>query len=181
MPTRIITDDLNLNPILSKQNYQFVMEKFRDLPFAITAVNLPDVSLGSLDLGSPYLKFKEFGTSIGYSDLSITFQIDEDMTNYIEMFNWLHAFKQFQILSDADQIIAENAANYDPDEKLTTLKTDASLYVLSNKKNPKVEFQFKDCFPTSLGGVSFSTRAGSEIVVSDMTLKFNNFTVKAVV
>jgi hypothetical protein len=181
MPTRTITDDLNLNPQLSRQNYQFIMEKFRDLPFSIVAVNLPDVSLGSLQLPSPRLMFKEFGTSISYSDLSITYQLDEELTNYIEMFNWLHSFKGLQILSDEDQVATETALNYDPNNSTTSLKTDATLYVLSNKKNPKVAFQFKDCFPVSLSGVAFTTKDGANIVTCDLTLKFNNFTVKAVV
>ena len=97
------------------------------------------------------------GDRIAFGDLQIRFNITEDMENYVEMFNWMHNIIQ----------------------KGESFKSDATLSILSSHNNVTKEITFRDCFPTSLSAVEFSTQQNDiEYLQADVTFKYTYFEVK---
>ena len=79
------------------------------------------------------------------------------MENYVEMFNWMH------------NII----------EQGESFKSDATLAILSSHNNVTKEITFRDCFPTNLSAVEFSTQQTDvEYLQADVTLKYTYFDIK---
>ena len=57
--------------------------------------------------------------------------------------------------------------------------SDATLIVNTSSNNANIEFQFIDCFPTSLGAIEFATDAAEvEYAISDLTLRYTYFKIK---
>ena len=143
---------------LSPVGFQFKIDstQYSNVEYFCTSVTLPDLSLS--DVPTPY-KTSNMGMTgdrISFGDLSIRFNITEDMENYIEMFNWMHNIIQ----------------------KGESFKSDATLSILSSHNNVTKEVTFRDCFPTSLAAVEFSTQQTDiEYLQADVTFKYTYFEV----
>jgi hypothetical protein len=72
------------------------------------------------------------------------------------MFNWMH-----RLVSNPEDT------------------SDATLSILSSHNNVTKEIIFKDCFPTNLSSVEFSTQQTEiEYLQADATLKYTTFEIK---
>jgi len=109
------------------------------------------------------------GSKLEYEDLSITFIVDENLENYIEMHTWLTGIgfpadrKQFSDFRSATSNVATNTRGESKDigdVRASTpelaMYSDATMTILTNKNNPIVECRFADVFPTSLSGLTYS-------------------------
>lgn len=155
-----ITEPANKN-FLSPLGFKFAIKKTPNVNYFVQSVSMPGVSLGSANLPTPFVRVPIAGDHLGYGDLQITFKIDENMTNYLEIFNWL---KQIGFPDTFDQ--------YDP----TNVYSDATLTVLSSAMNPKFEVQFYDMYPTDIGGINFNTiSADVDYIETIATFRFRSF------
>ena len=88
---------------LSPLNFKFQIKKAPHVNFFIQKVNIPSISIETNPSpNNPFVKTPIPGEHISYSDLSISFKVDEDLTNYMELHNWIKAlgkpqnFEQFK-------------------------------------------------------------------------------------
>jgi len=52
--------------------------------------------------------------------------------------------------------------------------SDATLTILTNKNNPLLRANFKDCYPLSLGGLTYNTQiTDTEQLTATVTFKYN--------
>jgi hypothetical protein len=59
--------------------------------------------------------------------------------------------------------------------------SDATLTLLSSKKNPNVEITFKDMFPISVGSIALATNATDVVPpVVDMTFRYSSYSFKVI-
>jgi hypothetical protein len=177
---KTVDSNTNLNIQQSPQNHYFILEKFPDFSYSVTDVLLPDIMLGRIDMYSPYLLLKHPGSSLDFSDLTITFIVDEDLSNYLKLVEWCLSFKELHVLPAATQEKVELDFKKTFLAKYGTLKSDCELHILTNKRNLKLVCSFHDCFPISLSGLSFSTKMGSDPIVCDLTLTYNNYELSTV-
>ena len=143
---------------LSPVGFQFKIDSttYPNVEYVCTAVTLPDISVA--EAAAPYksVNFAVTGDRINFSSLAIRFNITENMENYIEMFNWMH-----RLVSNPEDT------------------SDATLSILSSHNNVTREIIFKDCFPTNLSSVEFSTQQTEiEYLQADATLKYTTFEIK---
>jgi hypothetical protein len=58
--------------------------------------------------------------------------------------------------------------------KPSVLMSDATLTILTNKNNPKLRVNFKQCFPTSLSGIDYNTQVqDAEQLTATVTMKYD--------
>ena len=99
---------------------------------------------------------------MGFEDLSIRFNITENMENYIETFNWMHNLIQKK---DADK-------NY---------KNDATLLIYTSLNNINNEIKFHDVFPVQLSSVEFNAQGTDvEYLQADLVLKYTSFEFRSI-
>jgi hypothetical protein len=129
-------------------------------------VNIPSISLSNTIQSTPFANIPIEGDVLEFEDLSLSFIVDEDMQNYLEIFNWL------QSLGFPDRYTQYNNETSD-------IKSDMNILIHTNKSNPNYNITFKDVFPTSLGTISFDTNATTlDPIVVDVTFKYTGaFTV----
>jgi hypothetical protein len=147
-----LTDNKNL---LQPTNFKLTIDstQYANTQFFCTTVNLPGTSKGPVEA-----KFKNEigyfpGDTTTYSELTISFLVDEEMKNYIEIYDWL-----------------QNGLSTSPIFK------DISLSILSNKNTTNRIIQFKDAFPISISDLEFTSQAAEiEYLTCSVTFKFNKF------
>ena len=73
----------------SPTQFKFQILKLPKVEFFTTSVNLPGLSLNSIEQQTPLTDIPVPGTKLTYQDLEITFMVDENLENYREIHGWL--------------------------------------------------------------------------------------------
>lgn len=146
---------------LSKDNFRAVFSNFPKMEYFIQSFEFPGVNVAPLKQPS-YLKgIDVHGSLIEYDDLSITFAINEDFSNYREIYSWLvktgtpKKLEDFQSPDDLDH---------------------CTLMITSNNKNTILKVRFDKIFPTALSSFTFDTTSEHNIISATATFKFNTMT-----
>lgn len=161
----------NIN-FLSPLGFRFTLARAPNLNFFATDVNLPSLSLGYVQVPSPFKPIELTGDRLDYGDLQVTFKVDEDFQNYFEIYNWMVAlgfpenFDQYRRLE-----VSPNGAK----EKIYS---DGTLTIMNSGMVPNIEVTFKDLFPSALSDINFtSTDSDVNYVTNTVTFKYQNYTI----
>ena len=132
--------------------------------------NIPGITLSNTIQSTPFANIPIEGDILEFEDLTISFIVDEDMQNYLELYNWL------QSLGFPDKY-----SQYD--NETSSIKSDINILLHTNKSNPNYSIAFKDVFPVSLGAISFDTNATTlDPIVVDASFKYTGaFTVSKLI
>lgn len=147
-----LTNNLNF---LSPTGFKLVINRnrFANLEYFATSVTLPSLNLGIVDIAKNQYKGYIQG-DVTVDDLSIRVAIDEDLSVYKEVFDW----------------IIENRDSMNP------LTYDATLIILTSHNNPNKSIRFKNIFPTSIGPLEFSTQSSDiEYLQADINFRYDEF------
>lgn len=146
------TDNTPTNKnFLSPLNFKFLLKRAPHINFFVVKANIPSISLPVIDIPNVFLDIPTTQTHLKYGIFSITFQVDEDMMNYMELHDWIRAlgfpdnFDEYKKLTMVPQYTGEG------------LRSDIGLVILNSTKTPNFEFAFRDAFPTYLSDVTFDT------------------------
>lgn len=136
---------------LSPLGFKFQVKKLPTTNFFTQQVYIPGIAINPTEFINPLVRIPYSGEHIDYDDLQISFKVDEDLANYIEIQNWLRglgfpdSFEQYAELENKPKMSGMG------------LVSDISLIVLSSSKNPTFDIVFRDAFPISLSGFTFDT------------------------
>lgn len=136
---------------LSPLNFIFVLKRSPNLNFFVQRINIPGLSLTPVEQPSPQLAIPYGGDHIIYEKLVVTFKVDENFKNYLELHDWIKGLGS--PVTQADYARLKNADIASGEG----LKSDISLVVTDGLKNPNMEITFKDAFPIDLSEVVFET------------------------
>lgn len=165
----ITTQPGNIN-FLSPVGFDFKIKRLPTVNFFVQSVLLPGIQLGVATRPTPFKMTYEPGDRPEFSDLQLTFKIDEDMKNYIEVFNWMIALG---FPDSYDQYSFDQNNNTISDNKP---KSQGTLTILNNSMVTNIQVNFEDLFPISLSDVPFDTRDASlEYLEATATFKFNSY------
>ncbi len=185
MPTRKVvhpskfSEVSNRNP-LSIVGFKFLLNRCPMVDFMCNTANIPSVELGVAEQTSYLKDIPVPGDKLTYGDLSITFIVDEDMENYLQLYQWMtqlgfpESLDQFQELRNTNNMLPEPAVPGD----FFNERSDATLMILSSDYNPTVNIKFKDVFPVSLSGIPFdATIEEQQYYTASATFRYTIFDV----
>ena len=167
------TSPLNRQPTAldysSPTQFRFLINQLPKVQYFTTEANIPGITLGEGTFSTPLKDLTVLGDKLTYEDLGISFIVDENLENYIEMHTWLTSIgfpkdrKQFSDFRSTTSNVATATRGESKDigdVRATTpelaMTSDAVMTILTNKNNPVVECRFADVFPTSLSGLTYS-------------------------
>jgi hypothetical protein len=164
------------NPnFLSPLNFKFSIKRAPHINFFIQKISIPSINLPSYESPTPFVKIPEPGDHINYGDLEITFRVDEELKNYLEIHNWIRAlgkpkdFSEYKTLSNNKSYTGNG------------IRSDISLMILSSAKNANYEIVFTDAYPYELSKMSFDTTDQTvEYIEASATFKYVLFEIKNV-
>jgi len=136
---------------LSPLNFKFQIKKAPHVNFFIQKVNIPSIALPNVETPNPFVNLPYPGEHIKYGNLDISFKVDEDLQNYLEIHNWLVSLGKPENFDQYKTIQNVNPTSGDG------IYSDIALYVLSSTKIANYEITFIDAFPVSLSDISFNS------------------------
>ena len=190
------TSPLNRQPskldYTSPTQFRFVINQLPKVEYFTVAGNIPGITLDEIELGTPLKNIPLMGNKLTYEDLSITFIVDEDLQNYIEMHTWLTAigfpkdrsqFREFRSETSNVKTSTRGESKDIGDVKASTpelsMTSDAVMTILTNKNNPVVECRFADVFPTSLSGLTYSqNQTDVDYLTAEVNFKYQIYEIK---
>ena len=146
---------------LSPLEFELSIKRLPGVEFFLQRASIPNISSNPTETPSPFNRLYTTGDKLTYGELSISFIIDESMSNYLEIYNWMEGysspqnFDQYKNLDGSDQGVF----------------SDITLLIKNSHKNPNIQVLYKDCFPTSLSDVQLDTTQ-NDIVYPEATVGF---------
>jgi len=160
---------------LSPLGFKFTIKKAPHVNFFIQNVNIPSISITNVNVGNPFVKIPHSGEQMEFGDLQITFKVDEDMANYLELFNWIVS------LGKPDNYTGYAALAAQPLISGLGISSDISLIILDSHKNSNMEIIYRDAFPISLGNLDFNTVDSSVDYIScTASFKYTLFSIDTI-
>ena len=162
------------NPqFLSPLGFNFLIKKLPNTNYFVQSVNVPSVQATDVVVPTPFTNIPTIGDRLNYSEFQLSFKVDEDMTNYIELYDWL-----LQLHFPED--FAQSKNIYQKQNNVDFLQdgpySDATLTVLNSAMNPNREVIFEDCYPIALSDLQFSTTAASvDYIECQATFRYRMF------
>jgi hypothetical protein len=163
----------NINP-LSPNGFLFSIQKLPTLNFFCQQVNLPGILLGAPEFGNPFRSTPVPGETLTYDQLTVQFLVDEEMSNYKSIYNWLVAlgfptsYEEYLTFLNSDErnITSELAKNY----------SDATIQILGSNNATVQTVQIIDLFPISLDSLVFqSTNQDVQYLVGNATFRYSYY------
>ena len=190
------TSPLNRHPTkldyTSPTQFRFLINQLPKVQYFTVSANVPGITLGDATYATPLKDIPLPGEKLTYDDLNITFIVDENLENYIEIHNWLASLgfpknrEQFKTHRSATSNLPKatvgtsgDIGDVKPITSDSPMFSDSVLTVLSNKNNPVVECRFEDCFPTSLSSLDYSqNQTDVEYLTAEVTFKYKIYEIK---
>ena len=142
--------DISNKNFLSPLNFKFQLKRAPHINFFIQTINIPSLSLPSINVSNPLVRVPFPGDHLVYEDLQISFRVDEDLQDYMEIHNWLRSLGKLNYTEY--QSLTSNASYTGQG-----IRSDISLTILTSQKVPNYEIIFKDAFPTNISSLNFTT------------------------
>ena len=170
-------DDIIIQNALQKQpeeenplqlnEFRFVLHRTPHIIYFCQAVNLPSLTIGEIQQPTMFgRKVRRTGTSIDYASLTVSFIVNENMSNWMEIRNWM------KIL-----INEKDFEEHTPNER--NKFSDGSLILMNSKSKPFIRITYQDMFPLELGGMDFDSKVTDiSPAISTVTFAYTGFEIE---
>lgn len=154
---------------LSTGGFEIKISRLPNVEFFSQKMQLPSVTTSSVEVQTPLRSFYNEPDHIEFGNFDLSFIIDENMKNYIEIFDWLVG------LTSPDNL--KQHANLKNSKE--GLKSDVSVMLLNSHKNPNMKFTFINAFPLSLTPVSLDiAQTDVQYAEATVTMRYDSFTIE---
>lgn len=157
--------DLSYNQ-LNSNRFTFSFGKIPEASFCATDVNLPKISVEPALAGWSGVESHVPGETIKHSPLVVKFSVDEDLINYLELYNWF------------SELYYEKRDT--PKDLLKNLVSDATLIILTNGSNPNIRVKFQGVFPIEISEINFTTQSSPQPIFCSVTFMYTKFEIEKV-
>lgn len=153
--------------------FNFRIMKMPSVNFTLQSANVPGISVGRLDQPNPAHGAPLQGDRMFFGDFTATFLVLEDMSNYLEIWEWMAKITQhdrpfsYKSLRDHEPGAGEG------------LYSDATLFIMNSAKKPVKNVQFTQMFPIQLSDLIFDTQSdGSQYIKAQCTFTYKDYRIE---
>lgn len=145
---------------LSALSYKIKLTGAKNVELRCQSVSIPGMTLGAAGVATPFLMMQEPGTITYGGPLSLSFLVGENLTDYLEIFNWMNGLGQ------------PDGFDRPYERKLT----DASVLILNSSYKPIINVRFVNIFPLSITPIEFtSTTTDIQYVSAQASFNFDRY------
>lgn len=131
---------------------------------------LPGLNLATSVQSTPLIQIPHPGNMVTYNDFYVTFVIDEDFKNYMEIVKWI------KDIGHPDNLYQYEKAS----ENIDGIVSDITLSILTNQRRPNKRLTMRDCFPYNISDVLMDNNgAEGPDITATTTFKVMNWEVES--
>jgi len=153
-PPYKLNEPTNRN-FLSIVGFDFILNRCPKVSFYCNQANIPEIELGVAVQHSYLRDIPTPGEKLTFGDLNLSFMVDEDCENYLQIYDWItglgfpESLQQYEDLKRNSRFCPTEDAPFNE-------RSDGTLIILNSDYNPACKIKFRDMFPVSLSGIPFS-------------------------
>jgi hypothetical protein len=161
----------NLN-FLYDDKFQLAIQKLPTVSFFCSEANIPGAKIPTQTLKNYVANIPVRSGPMEFEELMVSFKIDEDLTNWKELYHWLtglghpKSLEQFKELNEEMQLVKSPGYSY---------TSDATLMIMSNTMNANVNITFFDLFPIGLDSINFVRQQQGDVLVGKATFVYSRY------
>lgn len=178
------TNSASVYDYLRPNAFRFVIKDLPKVAYTCQSANLPGIQLGFALQPTPFVDIPTVGDKLQYDDFTIRFLISEDMSNYIELLEWLVAIGFPEQYNKYSKFVGDRLTRF-PFVRNNTgfietlFYSDGTLTILDSANVPKTNIIFKDMFPTSVQALDYDITSSSvEFLVGIASFKYKTFEIQ---
>ena len=170
------TTPIDNRNFLAPTGFKFTLIRSPAVAFFCNQANIPSLDLGVANQPS-YLKDIDVpGDKIEFGDLTLRFLVDEDLTNYMEIQNWIRglgypeSLNQIYTLQEQEKYVKTNINSE------LNLYSDGTLQILTSNQRFNFQVKFYDLFPYDLTTLLFdATDNDAEYFTAEVKFKYTYY------
>ena len=163
---------------LSPIGFKFSLKRSPGVAYFCNEANIPDMSLSVAEQPTYLRDIPLPGDKIDFGDLNLRFMVDEDLTNYMEIQNWIRGLGYPQSIKEYQDLEKKAYIQQTFGKKRQDIYSDGTLQILSNNLVPKFQVIFDDLFPYSISTVTFdATDTDIEYFTAEVSFKYTLYTI----
>ena len=163
--------------LLSPVGFKFVLAKAPKVDFFSNFAGIPAITLGSA-LQTRYGKNIDIpGDKMDFEDFKLRFLVDENMENYMEIWNWMtglgfpYSLEQYSDLRDNSKVDKSPELKTDFYER-----SDGTLNILNSSFNVQSQVIFTGMYPIFLSALDFdATSEDINYFTAEVTFKYTYY------
>ena len=161
---------------LTGVGFKFSLTKFPKVDFFSNSARIPELNL-ELTRQPSYLKNIDVpGERLTYGDFTLRFLVDENMENYLSVYEWLTGLGFPETTKEFAEIIKDKDGQRDPKEAFC----DGTLRILNSNYREVAKVKFNDLFPTSLTSLEFDASATDiQYFTAEATFKYTLYKISS--
>lgn len=164
------TQPQNLN-FLSPLGAKFEIKRLPTINFFVQAVSLPSVTMGEIDVPTPFTKLRKPGDQLIFGDLILQYRVDEDLVNYKEMYDWMRSITRVDNFEESTAWVNEGSPMSDE-----RVYSDGTLTIMNSAMNPNLVCNFTNMYPSTISELPFMTTQNDvDYIEATVTFKFQKF------
>ena len=179
-----ISNPVQIYNYLRPNGFRLTLKDLPDVSFTCQSVNLPGISLGVAVQPNPFIDIPRIGDKLTFEQFSIKFLIAEDMSNFLELYEWIVALGFPNDYSEYKSFTGERLERFpfykDKHGAIDALGySDGILTILDSNNNPKTNIIFKDLFPISIESNIFDVMSTDvQFLTASASFKYRSFDIE---
>lgn len=180
-----MTNVINRNPVnpnpLHVNKFIFNMSRIPNVQYFCQDVIIPGVNITEAVRPNPFVDLYSPGEKLVYDLFVVTFIIDENLTAWKEIHDWMRAMtfpENFEEYANLKNISRNPISNM---RKGFEQFSDAEVLLLTSSNIPKVRYKFYDLFPTNISPIMLTSRdSPNNIMTADATFRYAYYDIEII-
>ena len=161
---------------LSGIGFKFNLAKYPKVDFFSNSARIPELSLATT-IQPTYLKDIDVpGEKLTFGDFTLRFLVDENMENYLSVYNWLTGLGFPESAAEFRDITTDSQGQRDMKEAFC----DGTLRILNSNYREIAKVKFSDLFPVSLTSLDFdATNTDIQYFTAEATFRYTIYNLES--
>lgn len=160
--------------LLQGSKFKLNFDRLPDVSFFCTEANIPGFTLSENSRTTPFVDYNVAGDKITYLPLEITFLINENLSPWREVHDWIRGlgfpttFDEYNNLPNLQKTVMRSFLQ---SQQGTPQYSDGVLSIYTNKNNLSFSVSFKNLYPVEISSINLATKMTADDVITG-TAKF---------
>lgn len=174
----------SVNTFLRPNGFRFTIKDIANTAFTCQSIGIPAIQFGTATQPTPFVDIPRIGDKLVYNELAIKFLIAEDLSNYMEIFDWMVALGFPNDYNQFPRFVGERLTKFpfyksEKNNAEVVGYSDGTLTILDSNNQPKTNIMFRDMYPVSLEGLNFDvTTPTVDYFIGAASFKYRSFDIE---
>jgi hypothetical protein len=170
---RFFSGQIENRNFLSSVGFKFTLNRAPKVAFFANRANIPAITLGVANQPNYLTDIPVPGDKMVFEDFTLRFLVDEDLSNYMEIQNWMRGLGFPESLNEIYDFQKSNERFEQPDKSQMNLYSDGTLLILNSNQNLNFNVVFRSMFPYQLSTLDFdATNPETEYFTAEVSFKY---------